>query len=278
MNVFISTDIEGITGIVSWKQAEGPGQGPDWAFARRMYVSDVNAAIRGAFAGGADRVVVKDSHGGCENLLIDELDPRAELISGWPGPSDLYMMQGIESGGFDQAFLIGYHAMAGTIGGVLEHALSGGLHRFWINDDPSGEMAMSAALAGEFGIPISLVTSDDAGCLEAESQLGATSYSTKTGLTRFSARLKHPDETSQGIFEAASEAVKTTDFRAFRPSLPVRLRVEFKETYYADLAASHEAATRLDGYTVEVQGDSVRKAHQRLCNVFALSGLARRIL
>jgi D-amino peptidase len=84
MQVFISADIEGVTGIVSWSQAEGPGASSfDWAFARRMYTHDVNAAIRGAKAAGAKRVVVKDSHGLCKNLLIDELEPGTELISGF---------------------------------------------------------------------------------------------------------------------------------------------------------------------------------------------------
>lgn len=277
MNVFISTDIEGITGIVSWDASGGPdGSHYDWPFARRMYNHDINAAIRGARAAGAKRVVVKDSHGSCRNLLVDELEPGTELISGWPGASGMYMVQGIEADRFDALFLIGYHAMAGTERAVLEHALSGTVHRFWMNGEEVGEMAVSAALAGELGVPTVLVTSDDAGCREADAQIpGVQTYVTKTAMARFTAQLKHPSETGPGIEAAAKKALAGLGSRkALAVTTPVSMRAQFKEVHVADLAASLDYAVRLDAYTVEVIGDTVRQAHSRICNVFSLGARA----
>ena len=105
MKVYISADIEGVTGVVTWGQCGAPNsQHYDWAFARRMMTHDVNAAIRGARAGGATEIVVKDSHNVSLNLLIDELEPGVELISGSrPGPDG--MMEGIDSS-FNCCFLV----------------------------------------------------------------------------------------------------------------------------------------------------------------------------
>src|SRR5437016_11887453 len=111
MRVYISGDIEGITGIVSWSQCGRPNKDHyDWDFARRMYSHDINAAIRGARAAGATTVVVKDSHNTGKNLLIEDLEPGTELISGYGAGLD-GMMEGINSS-FDAMMLVGYHAMA----------------------------------------------------------------------------------------------------------------------------------------------------------------------
>src|SRR5579862_69472 len=166
MKVFVSVDIEGATGIASFSQCgRADGQHYDYGFARRMLTGDVNAAIRGAKAAGATEVVVKDAHGNCKNLLVDELEPGTQLISGFYPRND-YMMDGLDES-FEAAMLVGYHAMAGGLHGMMEHALSGGVHKFWINGERAGEIAVSAAIAGAFRVPTVLVTSDQAGCREA---------------------------------------------------------------------------------------------------------------
>jgi len=167
VKVYISADIEGITGLVSWHQCgTASGDHYDWPFARRMMTHDVNAAIRGARSGGAKEIVVKDSHNNGKNLLLDQLEPGAQLVSGVGSGID-GMMEGLDAT-FDCALLIGYHAMAGTAGGIMEHTYTGGVHRFWINGMPSGEIAMSAAVAGRYGVPVVAVSSDRAACDEAE--------------------------------------------------------------------------------------------------------------
>lgn len=279
MNVFISVDIEGVTGIVSWDASEqASSECYDWPFARRMMTHDVNAAIRGARSAGADRIVVKDSHGNCKNLLIDELEPGVELISGWNGASDHYMMQGIQEGDFGCAFLIGYHAMAGAHG-TMEHAMSGSLHRLWMNGLEVGEMALSAALAGEYGVPLVLVTSDEDGCAEAQAQFpGVKVRAVKAGLTRFMARLKHPSITGPEIeSEAMAAVLGARSVAPFKVGGPVSLKVQFKETNIADLASSLVGAQRVDGYTVEVHAPTFLEAHQKICNVFSLGAQGRNL-
>src|SRR5687768_10694745 len=150
MKVYISADIEGITGLVSWSQCSRPdGSSYDFPFARRMMSHDVNAAIRGARRAGATEVVVKDSHGNSKNLLIEDLEPDVKLISGHGSGID-GMMQGIDES-FDAAMLVGYHAMACTTAGIMEHTITGGVHRMKVNGELCGEIGLSAAVAGRYG-------------------------------------------------------------------------------------------------------------------------------
>jgi D-amino peptidase len=276
MNVFISADIEGITGIASWSQCEGPtNESYDFAFARKMYMHDINAAVRGARAAGASRVVVKDSHGGCKNLLVDELEPDTELISGISF-NPLGMMEGID-GGFDAALLIGYHAMAGRIG-VMSHALVGGLHRFWVNEQEVGEIAVSAAIAGEFGVPLVGVSSDDAGCAEAAEQIpGVKTAAVKQVLGTFMGRMLSPSETGPMIEMMAREAVSGASGAApYRVPGPVTMRLAFQTTNLAEIPAMIPSVRRLDGYTVEWTCPTYLEANRMAQAVFDISHFGRK--
>ncbi|HEY3783503.1 MAG TPA: M55 family metallopeptidase [Fimbriimonadaceae bacterium] len=270
MKVFISADIEGCTGIVSFSQCGGPsGDHYDFAFARRMMTHDVNAAIRGAKAAGAKLVVVKDGHAHCKNLLIDELEPGTELISG-AGSGKYGMMDGIDET-FDASMLIGYHAMAGTPEALMEHALVGGLHRFWINGVTSGEIAANAALAGHFGVPVVMVSSDEAGASEAQS-LGCATYATKSASGKYTGRVKHPSETGPGIEAAAKEGCnKVKSIKPFQPATPVTMRAEFHKVEEVDMVVTLEGIERLDGYTVEWTRPDYLAAHAFAYNVFSMS-------
>lgn len=254
MNVYISADIEGVTGLVNWKQCGAPlPEHPDFSFARRMMTHDVNAAVRGARAAGAERVLVKDSHGCSRNLLIDQLESGVELISG-TSPHRLGMVTGVD-GGFGCAMLVGYHGMAGTLDGVMEHTITGSVHRLWLNGVLSGEIALSAATAGNLGVPVVMVSSDDKGCAEARSFLPwVQTAETKTGLGRYVARLKHPSETGPLIEAAARAAVQgAASANPWTPALPVTARLEFDNTEYADHAALMPGWERTDAYTIEAE-------------------------
>jgi D-amino peptidase len=272
VKVYISVDIEGATGVVSFSQCGRPsGEHFDFAFARRMLTHDVNAAIHGARAGGATEIVVKDSHAGCKNLLIDELEPAVRLISGI-GAGTNGMMEGIDET-FDAAMLVGYHAMSGALGGMMEHALVGGLHKFWLNGELAGEIAVSAASAGAFGVPLVMVSSDEAGCAETRAVLpGTITYATKAGIGKYMGELKHPSETGPGIEAAAREAVRARQaIEPYRAAEPCTMTMEFRTTNEADLAATLEGVNRLDGYTVELTRDTFLLAHQAAYAVFAMS-------
>lgn len=276
MRVYISTDIEGITGLVSWSQCGKPlSQHYDWPFARRMYTHDVNACIRGARAAGATQIVVKDSHNTNKNLLIDELEPDTELISGY-GAGMNGMMEGIDDS-FDAAMLVGYHAMAGTAAGLLEHALAGGLHRFWINGEEAGEIAASAGVAGAYGVPTVFVSSDQAGCEEARALIPSIgSYETKVGLGKVMAHLKHPSVTGPGIEEAARDSLRRLgQIQPLGYQGSVTMRAEFHTSDQTDMAATLLDVQRIDGYTVEFSRPTYLEAHSMAYNVFQLSTRGR---
>lgn len=271
MKVFISVDIEGITGLVSWSQCSRPdGNSFDYAFARRMMSHDLNAAIRGARRAGASKIVIKDSHGNSKNLVIEDLEPGVELVSGHGAGTD-GMMQGIDSS-FDAAMLVGYHAMAGTAAGVMEHTITGGIHRLHINGHELGEIGLSAGVAGRLGVPLVMVSSDDAGCAEASELIpGLITASTKTGIGRYMAQLKHPSETSQQIENAAFTALSTMPTKPWRPEEPCTLRVEFNRSEEADFCCKLPGVSRVNGFTVEAKRDTYEQIHQVAWNLVAMS-------
>ena len=273
MKVYISADIEGTTGVVSWGQCGSPnGNHADWPFARRMMTHDVNAAIRGAKAAGATLVVVKDSHNTGKNLLIDELEPGTELISGSGSGRD-GMMEGVGDG-FDCAFLIGYHGMAGTWRGIMEHTISGLVHRLTINDRAAGEIEMSAATAGQYGVPLVMISSDEAGCQEASHLIpGILTAPVKTGLGRYMGRLRHPSETGPLIELQAAEAVRRrNEITPLKLEGPVRIVLEHNRTEEVDQACLTPGWTRRDAFTIEITCDDWATAHLATRRAMAAAG------
>jgi D-amino peptidase len=154
--VYISVDMEGISGISGNDQLSA-GQ-PEYGRSRKLMAEDANAAIRGAFAGGATEVVVNDSHGGQRNLLPEDLDPRARLIS--HSFKRHGMMEGLDET-FDAIIFVGYHAKAQTPRGLFAHTGSGVVRDLRINGQSVGEGGMNAALAAWYGVPVVMVSGDD---------------------------------------------------------------------------------------------------------------------
>lgn len=272
MRVYISADIEGCTGVVTWKQCGAPdGTHPDWAFARRMMTHDVNAAIRGARAGGATEIVVKDSHNVSLNLLIDELEPGVELISGSrPGPDG--MMEGINDS-FDRCFLVGYHGMAGTRDGVMEHTISGRVHRLWVNGVETGEMGLSAFAAGQYGVPLVFASSDDKGCVEAAGLVpGIETAVTKFGMGRFMARLRHPSVVGAEIEEGARRAMRL-DLKPVVCAGVAAVRIEFNRGEEVDQASELAGWGRVGNYVIEQEFRDWESAHVGIRRAISFAGM-----
>lgn len=154
--VYISVDLEGISGVNGDDQT-GPG-GAEYGRARKLMAEDANAAIRGAFEGGATDVLVNDSHGGQRNLLPEDLDPRARLIS--HSFKRYGMMEGLDDT-FDAIVFVGYHAKADSPRGLFAHTGSGVVRDLQINGRSVGEGGMNAALAAWYGVPVVAVSGDD---------------------------------------------------------------------------------------------------------------------
>src|SRR5262245_30949596 len=161
--VYISVDMEGMSGVVGDDQTSA-GQ-PEYARARKLMAEDANAAIRGAFAGGATEVVVNDSHGSQRNLLPEDLDPRARLIS--HSFKRHGMVEGLDET-FDAILVVGYHAKAEAPRGLFAHTGSGVVRDLNVNGVSVGEGGMNAAMAAWYGVAVALVTGDDAAVEEVK--------------------------------------------------------------------------------------------------------------
>lgn len=229
MRVLILSDMEGVSGIVTWKQVEGGS--PMFEEARRLYTEEVNAAVRGALAAGATEIVAVDCHGAggdwTFNSYIPELlHPDCEWVAHhkWGRYTKL-----LEKG-CDACLCVGMHARAGTPDGVLCHTISTVLWRnLWFNDDLVGELGVNAALCGHYGCPIALVTGDDATLRESREILGddAVLVSVKTGLSRYSARQVPPVRARQRIETGAREALsRVKKGRVYDPGSPCTITIE----------------------------------------------------
>ena len=268
MRLFISADIEGVSGVTNDAQASQTGA--QFAEARRWMTGDVNAAIEGAFDAGANEVLVKDAHGWALNLLPDGIDERATLLQGW-GVED-GMMEGLRAD-HDLAFLVGYHARAGTPDGVLSHTWSGALRRLVVNGIEMGEMGISALFAGALGVPIGLITTCEAGARQAKELLPwVETASVKRGLTRYAAELIPVKRAQDLIREAARRAVeRRSEMQPLRLEAPFVVHTTWSSPSMAQTCAAHEGLTLTDEYTVEFTGTDQLAAVRRLRQVFRIA-------
>ena len=213
MKIFVSVDMEGVSAITDPEDVL-PG-GAEYERGRVFMTGDANAAILGAYDGGAEEVLVNDSHWIMRNLLLDQLDPRARTIKGFH--KSMCMVQGLDPS-FGGAVFVGYHSCAGTEGGVLNHTLLGKeIQNVYLNGEPTGETRLNAAYAGHFGIPVLLVAGDSAVCEEAQRVLGEVeTVAVKDGIDRFTADCLHPQVAQEQIREATARALR--DRNRFSPT------------------------------------------------------------
>lgn len=243
MNVFISADIEGVCGVMA--RTHWSLDGADYERARGWMTEEVNAAVRGALAAGAQRVVVKDSHNEATNIPVDRLHPAAELISGW-GPL-ASMVEGVDST-FDAVFLIGYHARYGTADGTLAHMWSTNVLEFRLNDRIIGETAWAAAFAGHFGVPVALVTGDDKLQAQAREELpaGFEFVVTKTGWAYNAAHMRPMAKVHAEIEAAADRALRRViPVEPLRLQMPITLQLRFRHWEGLNACAAVPGVERL---------------------------------
>src|SRR5213596_2502220 len=250
MRVYISVDMEGVAGVVHESQTDptNPACAAEYARFRRLMTAEANAAIEGALAAGATKIVVNDSHWFMRNLLAEELHQAAELLAGDPKPRS--MVEGID-GGFDAALFIGYHARAGTRNAILDHTYADRIYEVRLNGKPVGELGINAAFAGVCGVPVALVSGDSALAAEAKDLLGdgVSTVIVKQAVSRHAARSVAPAVACRMIREEVPRALERTH-APFTLRAPVTLEVDFAMTIHADLAELCPGATRTAGRTV----------------------------
>ena len=238
VRVYISVDMEGVAGVVHQSQTDptDPACAAEYARFRRLMTAEANAAVEGAVAAGATRVVVNDSHWFMRNLLAEELHQAAELVAGDPKPRS--MVQGIdeqEPRGFDAALFIGYHARAGTRNAILDHTYADRIYAVRLNGKPVGELGINAAFAGVCGVPVALVSGDAALAAEAKDLLGdgVGTVVVKEAVSRHAARSVAPAVACRMIRDEATRTLKRKH-APFVLATPIALEVDFAQTIHAD--------------------------------------------
>lgn len=231
MKIFISADIEGITGVATGQQLRKEGEYQRY---RKLMTQDVNAAIEGAFAGGATEVLVADGHGNMSNILIEDFDPRARLIQG--SNRVMCQLEGLDNS-FDGIMFVGHHGReGGSERTPINHTLAGiCVNEMKINGKVVGETEMNAMVAGDFNVPAIFISGDDAYVAEVQQTLPQVEAAiVKRGLDRFAADLLPPKVTHQLIREKAEAAVKKArDIAPYKVEGPVTFEIEFKSTSQA---------------------------------------------
>ena len=267
MRIYISADMEGVTGVTH-SQDVIPGRSQYERF-RGLLTADVNAAIEGAEQAGATEFLVNEAHDGMRNILLEDLDPRAEVIVGQRKP--LSMMQGFE--GADLVFFVGYHARAGTEG-VLSHTFDSPtvVTGVWLNGEPCSEARMNATLAGLRGIPVGLVTGDDLACAEAEAlYVGVQTARVKTAVDRYTARCLSPQVARERIREAALRAGGKGDLTPYTPEPPYCFTIEFATASSAASVLFFPGPERVDDRCVSWTHEDYETAFKMFIGVMRLS-------
>lgn len=228
----ISADMEGATGV-TYTQDVVPGT-EQWQRMRRLFTGDVNACIEGLFDAGATSVLVNEAHSAQRNLLLEDLDERATMLTGRHKP--LSMMQGIDTG-MDGVVFLGYHTGAG-LDGVLAHTyLENSITSVWLDGVHASEGRLNAAMAAEHGVPVLLVTGDDKTCEDARDYVPHARVAVvKQCVSRYAAICFPPARTREVIRTQAAEGMKNAG-RTESHTAPHRIEVEFDATHLAHAAA-----------------------------------------
>lgn len=269
MKVYLSADMEGITGVVDREHTLRDGK--EHERARKLMTHEVNAAVEGALEAGAKEIIVNDAHATGRNIVPEELNENAQLITGSPKP--LSMMQGIDSS-FNAVFFVGYHAMRGSYKGILEHTYHGSvISDIFFNGKRFGETAMNAALAGYFKVPVVLVTGDQSVTEEARQLLGKVeTVIVKEGIGRTAARCLSPIRARSLIKAGAKKALqKVKTFKPFAIEPPINVETIFINAGMADMAEMIPGAKRKDGRTVSFTTSDYLEAYKATRAMIALA-------
>jgi D-amino peptidase len=264
-NVFISFDIEGISAVSSWREVKKDSV--NLKRMRRIATQEVNAAVRGVRKSGnpIGMITICDSHASGENLLIEELEPGVTLVRGTP--RKYYMMHGI-SEEYNMAFLIGYHAMAGTKAGGMDHTYSSAsIYSIKINGQFVGETEINSALAGHYRVPVGLVTGDNLLIKEVRRFLGKSveTVITKRGISRAAAECRHPEDVHRQISQKAARAItKAKKIKPFRFKSPIRAEIDLANSLVADVVELLPGIKRTDGRKVLFRAKNILEFYRAL--------------
>jgi len=269
MQILVSADMEGATGV-TWSQDVEP-RSQEWHRFRELFTADVNAVALGFLDAGVDDVLINEAHASMRNILLERLDSRVRLLTGRHKP--LGMMQGLD--GADAVAFVGYHAGAGEPGVLAHTYLANSITGVWLDGSPASEGRLNAALAGELGVPVVLVTGDDRTCADAARYAPtALTVAVKTYVSRYAAICLPPERTFALQRAAATEAGALTG-RSPGATVPHRVEIEFDATHLADAAATVPTVELLSHRRIGFDSPSMRRAMTTFRVVSSIVGSAR---
>lgn len=255
LKIYISADMEGVVGVVSGEQLSPAGF--EYNRFREFMTGEVNAAIEAARMAGATEIVVSDSHGNGQNLLIEKLPNDVTLVRSWPRP--LMMMQGIDET-FDGAIFIGYHSGTTNSQGVRAHTISSvRLADVRLNATSMPEAGINAAIAGHFNVPVIMISGDDAAVAEAQALIGGIEGAVvKWNYGFHSARTMMPEAAYVLIREKVKRAIaRIKDFKPYQLKTPVQLDVRFKNYRPAEVLSYLSIVERTDSHSIRFIGKDI---------------------
>lgn len=253
--IYISADMEGVVGVVTGEQLS-PG-GFEYQRFRRFMTAEVNAAIEAARAAGATEFVISDSHGNGQNLLIEELPNDVTIIRSWPRP--LGMMEGIDET-FDGVIFLGYHASTTNTRGVRAHTMSSSnITDIRLNGRSMSEGGMNAAIAGHFGVPVIMISGDDAAVAEVQDMVGDMEGAVVKWAKGFhSAQTLTPDAGYEVIRTHARAAIgRIDDFEPFVLDTPIELELSLKHYRPVELLSYLPNVERVNSHTIKFIGQDM---------------------
>jgi D-amino peptidase len=258
LKVHISVDMEGVAGVVTGDQL-GPS-GFEYGRFREFMTKEALAAVAAARASGATEIVVADSHGNGENLLIEQFPPEVTIVRSWP--RKLSMMAGLDET-FDAAVFIGYHASTTNPTGVRAHTNSSAtLTRVALNGVDMTEGAWNAAIAGHFGVPVVMVSGDDAAVAEVRKVIGPIEGAeVKTTLGFHSARTLTPQAALDVIGDRVKKGLaRRGELKPYRPAGPITVDVGFKHYQPAEVLAYLPMFERTSAHSVRFRAKDMVEA------------------
>ena len=253
MKIFISSDIEGTTGITNWDETEK--NAPSYGYFAAQMTKEVSAVCTGALDAGADAILIKDAHDSARNLDPSALPRQARVLRGWTGDL-LCMMSGIDTDSFDAAIMTGYHSGAGCSGNPLSHTDSRKNEWVTLNGQRMSEFTLNALTAGYYHVPVVLVSGDEALCEYAKSWIpGISTVATNRGIGG-ACLGRHPQEVTEELRVAARRAL-TGDFSRCQVSMPehFQMTIRFREHPLAYSRSFYPGATLSDAKEVSFETD-----------------------
>ncbi len=272
MKIYISADMEGISGVVGLAQVSPEDK--EYERFRKLMTREVNAVVEAAVQCGAKEVLINDSHNTMDNILIEELHPKAVLISGSPKP--MSMMEGIDES-FDAVFFVGYHARAGSAPAIMDHTYTGRVFCVEVNGKKLSEAGLNARIAGCFNVPVVLVTGDQLAIECAKQELNDfIGVIVKEAVGRYAAKIYPFEIVKEKLRTGVEEAMHR--LREFKPTIerePVEVKLTFYSSAFAETASLLPNIERLDARTIRYTANSYLEAYRLLRVCLSLSSLVK---